>query len=50
MDLLDKDKEISQKYRDKKISHYIVPYGDRPDIALLYSNEEVIKREMLDEH
>ena len=44
------DMVISQKYREKKIFHYIVPYSDRPDIALLYDGEEVLKREMLDEH
>lgn len=48
--LLDVDKMVSRKYKDKKISHYIVPYEDRPDIALLYDNGEVIKKEMLDEH
>ena len=48
--LLDVDKIVSQKYNAKRISHYIVPYGDRPDIALLYNNGEVIKKEMLDEH
>ena len=48
--LLDVDKIVSQKYKAKRISHYIVPYGDRPDIALLYNNGEVIKKEMLDEH
>ena len=49
-DLLDADRITSQIYKSKGILHYIVPYGDRPDIALLYDNEEVLKEEMLDEH
>lgn len=48
--LLEIDKMVSQKYKDEKILHYIVPYEDRPDIALLYDNGEVIKKEILDEH
>ena len=49
-DLLDIDKTVSQKYKSRKIIHYIVPYGDRPDIALLYENENIMEKEVLDEH
>ncbi len=48
--LLVKDKELSHKLRNANIMHYFVPYGDRPDIALLYKDEDYLKKEYLDEH
>lgn len=48
--LLDMDGAVSQKYVERKVAHYVVPYGDRPDIALFYDNGELLKKEMLDEH
>ncbi len=50
LDLLNLDSEISQKYINEDVLHYVVPYGDRPDIALLYEKKGILKKEMLDEH
>lgn len=49
-DLLEIDRIVSQKFISKSIVHYIVPYSDRPDIALLYNNDDILKEEILGEH
>ena len=48
--LIEIDNTVSQKYTRSNVPHYVVPYGDRPDIALLYENRGFLKKEMLDEH
>lgn len=48
--LLMMDHELSEKLVKENITHYFVPYGDRPDISILYSDEEYLRKEYLDEH
>jgi len=41
---------LSQVLKQRRITHYTIPYKDRPEIAILHLAEQAIEREVLDEH
>jgi hypothetical protein len=46
----DLDDALSGVMKRKGVTHYTIPFKDRPEIAILHLAEQAIDREVLDEH
>jgi radical SAM superfamily enzyme YgiQ (UPF0313 family) len=46
----DLDDAVSNLMKMRHISHYTIPFKDRPEISILYVGETALGREVLDEH
>lgn len=46
----DLDDALSNVLKIRDITHYTIPFKDRPEIAILYQGNQALEREVLDEH
>ena len=46
----DLDDAVSDLLKMREITHYTIPFKDRPEISILHLGESALGREVLDEH
>ena len=46
----DLDDALSNVLKPLDVTHYTIPFKDRPEISILYMGQHAVKREVLDEH
>lgn len=46
----DLDDALSNVMKPQGISHYTIPFKDRPEIAILFAGTQALKKKVLDQH
>jgi hypothetical protein len=46
----DLDDALSSVMKQRGITHYTIPFKDRPEISILHLGSQALRRDVLDEH